>query len=115
MRLETGYIAMDAHRNRSKGIKLASLQPRNQTTPSQKGWSVQIGAFQSRVATKAALKTAKSLLPVALRYSDEKVVPLRTANSRWVYRARLSGYSRTDAEKTCTHFKDCMTISPNAQ
>ncbi len=114
-RIETGNIAMGAHNNRSRNIQIASTQPRNAVTPRKEGWSVQIGAFQSRVATEAALKTAKSLLPQALRYGDENVVPLRTANSKWVYRARLSGYSRTDAEQACTHFKDCMTISPNAQ
>ncbi len=115
-RIETGYIAMDAHSNRSRGVQLASVQSRTAgSIPRKEGWSVQIGAFQSRVATEAALKTAKSLLPQDLRYGDEKVVPLRTANSKWVYRARLSGYSRADAEQACTHFKDCMTISPNAQ
>lgn len=114
-RLETGYIAMDAHLNRSKGVQLASTRSNAKVIPQQRGWSIQIGAFQSRVATEAALKTAKSLLPGSLRYADEKVVPLRTANSKWVYRARLTGYTRSDAENACKQFKDCMTISPKAQ
>ena len=68
----------------------------------------------SRETIEAALDTAKSLLPQNLRHGQVKVVPLRAAQSEWVFRARLDGYSKSEAEAACRHFRDCITISPKA-
>ncbi|MAM35523.1 MAG: D-alanyl-D-alanine carboxypeptidase [Micavibrio sp.] len=136
-RMATGYIAMDAvlredgnnstmpasmkslgtiARSPQSGanIKLASASASAPITNRGESWAIQIGAFQSRVATEAALDTAKSLLPQNLRHGQVKVVPLRAAQSEWVFRARLDGYSKSEAEAACRHFRDCITISPKA-
>ena len=107
-RLEAAYIAQQAHTS-DDSFDVASL---TQDQGVSRNWSIQIGAFQSRVATDAALKTAQSLLPSDLRYGRTIVSPLKTSNAQWVYRARINGYSRTDAERACKHFRDCLAIAP---
>lgn len=74
-------------------------------------WSVQIGAFTSRVATDQILTTALQSLPKSLSNSSPKIVPLRTGEGM-IYRARLDGYSRSEASKVCTYLRNCITIAP---
>ncbi len=74
-------------------------------------WSVQIGAFQSRVATDEALRQAKDKLPADLSKASPMTVPLRTA-SGMIYRARLGSLSKDEAEQACKYLRDCMTIAP---
>ncbi len=74
-------------------------------------WSVQIGAYTSRVATDEALRTAKKKLPIKLSKASPMTVPLRTAEGM-IFRARLGGLSQKEALKTCKYFKDCMPIAP---
>lgn len=83
--------------------------------PATSTWSVQVGAFQSRIATDQALYTAmKKLSPDIGQYAQALVVPLRTENASWVFRARLSGFTQQQAAKACMQLKDCMLISPQA-
>ncbi len=78
-------------------------------------WSVQVGAFQSRVATDQAIYRAIRELPGDLSSrATPLIVPLRTADASWVFRARLSGFTQAEAERACSRLKDCMTISPQA-
>ena len=74
-------------------------------------WSIQIGAFNSRVATDEALKTAITKLPKSLSNAKPMAVPLRTAQGL-IFRARLGGLDRKEAKKACKYFKDCMTVAP---
>lgn len=74
-------------------------------------WSVQIGAFNSRVATDEALKKATKRLPKNLSKATPMAVPLRTAEGL-IFRARLGGLSEKEAKKACKYFKDCMTVAP---
>lgn len=87
-----------------------------QSTPLtyQNGWAVQIGAYQDRVSTDQALYRAISRLPAPLNRGSAMVIPLRTADSTWVFRARIAGYTRDQAIEACKHLKDCLTVSPNA-
>ncbi len=87
-----------------------------QSTPLtyQNGWAVQIGAYQDRVSTDQALYRAISRLPAPLNRGNAMVIPLRTADSTWVFRARIAGYTRDQAIEACKHLKDCLTVSPNA-
>lgn len=74
-------------------------------------WSVQIGAYTSRVATDEALRKAKKKLPKQLSKAGSLAVPLRTAEGL-IFRARLSGFSESEARKACKYFKDCMPVAP---
>lgn len=74
-------------------------------------WSVQIGAYNSRVATDEALRAAKKKLPKNLSKANSLAVPLRTAEGL-IFRARLGGLNEAEARKACKYFKDCMPVAP---
>lgn len=80
----------------------------------QKTWSIQIGAYQSRVVTDQALYQAVKKLPAHLSNAQSLIVPLRTSDAQWVFRARLSGFNREQAAEACRYFTNCITISPQA-
>lgn len=94
------------------------LQQVNLPAPSadtnSKGWAIQIGAYQTRLATDQAIHRAQQKLPTNLRKNQSVVVPLRTADASWMFRARLAGYTKSEADAACSYFKDCLLISPQA-
>ena len=121
LRFDTGFMALNAHKNigsnHAPKIKTLGTAPSKTVQTITKKvddqlWGVQIGAFNSRIATETAIKTAKRLLPPALRYSQNTISPLIAANSQHIYRARLTGYTKNDAEKVCSYFEECMVIAP---
>lgn len=77
-------------------------------------WSVQIGAYNSRVATDRALRKAQARLPKELSSAKPVAVPLKTSEGI-VFRARLAGLNKKDAERACTYFKDCLAIAPRTE
>lgn len=89
----------------------------NSTAPSigQDTWAVQIGAFQDRVSTDQAIYRALKRLPAPLNKGTPVVVPLRTSNASWVFRARIGGYTRSQATEACKHLSDCLPVAPNAK
>ena len=78
------------------------------------GWSVQIGAYQDRISTDQAIYKAVESLPVTLRHVNPVVIPLRTGEAKWIFRARLSGYTKTQAYNACRVLQNCLVISPTA-
>lgn len=110
-RLETGMLAMAVHKS--------SLNPRparasfSSGTKTDKNWAVQIGAYNSRVATDDALRRAAQSLPAALKQARPLVVPLRTGKEL-LFRARLSGFDQAEAVSACRYLRDCITIPPRA-
>lgn len=77
-------------------------------------WAVQIGAYQDRVSTDQVLYRAIKKLPAPLNKGNPVVVPIRTSDARWVFRARIGGYTRAEAIKACQHLADCHPVAPNA-
>lgn len=76
-------------------------------------WAIQIGAYQSRATTDQALYKAQQMLPSSLASKAQAIiVPMRAADATWVFRARLSGFTRDEALQACGYFKDCMTVAP---
>ena len=116
LRFDTGFMALKAHQGLVKKEYKQLKTPQKINTPSTtKNWGIQIGAFNSHVATETAVTTARRLLPEPLRYAGNDVSPLVGAKSQRIYRARLTGYSKTDAHKACAYFQDCMVVSPTAK
>lgn len=74
-------------------------------------WSVQIGAYTSRVATDDALRTASAKLPSALAHASPIVVPLKTTEGI-LFRARLGNFTQAEATQACLYFRDCITVAP---
>jgi D-alanyl-D-alanine carboxypeptidase len=77
-------------------------------------WSIQIGAFKSRVDTDEALNKARKKLPKDLMKASPMAVPIRTKEGL-VFRARLGGLNQNEAQDACNYFSECLTIAPVAQ
>ena len=112
-RIETGLLAIAAHKGGTSSqrakIVSASYQPAsvNRKAP----WSVQIGAFKSRAATDKAIQQTLRVLPKRYAKGQPMIAPLRTANG-WLFRGRLSGYSKEEALSACNHLHDCLPVAP---
>jgi D-alanyl-D-alanine carboxypeptidase len=75
-------------------------------------WAIQVGAFNSRVATDEALRMAVQKLPASeFKHIAPVSVPLRTADGM-IFRARLAGMTQGEAFRACTYFSDCMPVAP---
>ncbi|PZO87885.1 MAG: D-alanyl-D-alanine carboxypeptidase [Micavibrio aeruginosavorus] len=74
-------------------------------------WSVQIGAYNSRVATDDALRLAHRKLPEDLTHASPVVVPLKTSEGL-LFRARLGNLTQAQATEACRHFRDCLPVAP---
>lgn len=114
-RIETGLMAIAAHKTkpaRTPEYKLASYSPQNAMPPAADNpWSVQIGAFSSRAATDRILHDAMQRLPRSYAQARPIIAPLKTANG-WVFRARLTGLSRSEALAACNYLRDCLPVAP---
>lgn len=88
------------------------------STPEQaslsEGWSIQVGAYQDRISTDQAIFNAIRKLPSPLNRGRPLVIPLRTANNAWVFRARITGFTYEQAMQACRYLDDCLTLSPMA-
>ncbi len=121
-RLETGMLAMAVHKNRDnpRVIPVSLTTPPETPAPllapglPDNKWAVQIGAFNSRVATDDALRRAQQSLPAELTNAQARVVPMRAGNNLH-FRARLTGFSKDEARAACRYIRDCMTIAPQAR
>lgn len=84
--------------------------------PNNRQWQVQIGAYTDQPSARDSLAQTISILPSSLRNVSPLVIPLRTADARWIYRGRLKGYSQQEALAACEHLKsqlkDCLPIAP---
>lgn len=114
-RIETGLMAIAAHERgqgkRSPKAKIIPVSQRPVYIMSGAPWSVQIGAFTSRAATdKAIQKTLKSL-PRAYAIGQPMIAPLKTAEG-WLFRARLTGYTKDEALAACNYIRDCLPVAP---
>ncbi len=74
-------------------------------------WSIQIGAYASRVATDDALRTAHTRLPASLTHATKIVAPLETS-AGYLFRARLGGLTKDQAVSACQYFRDCLPVAP---
>jgi D-alanyl-D-alanine carboxypeptidase len=75
-------------------------------------WAIQIGAYQDRSTTDQALYNAQKALPSHLAKAQPVIVPIRSSDATWMFRARLAGFTRDEALQACGYFRDCMTVAP---
>jgi hypothetical protein len=80
-----------------------------------RNWSVQVGAFGTQAQASQAAGAARSHVPGA----QAEVAGVRQGRNGRVYRARLTGLSRTDAMEACHKLSrgsgNCMVVSPDAR
>ncbi len=116
-RIETGLLAISALKGETlpKGLTEPQNTPKTPKALRREAafapWSIQIGAFLSRAATDTALNTTIDKLPPQYRLASRTIAPLKT-NEGWLYRARLSGYSKTEAFKACSYIDECIPVAP---
>lgn len=114
-RLETGLMAIAAVKHEPYVPSTESESDVSDDIPEADApWAIQIGAFSSRVQTDKAIRAAMQALPSTLAAPARPViVPLKTADG-WVFRGRLSGYTKDQAASACSRLRDCLTVSPDA-
>lgn len=105
-------IVLDPARNLAapSQIQQAALTPQQSVSPSDL-WSIQIGAYTSRVATDDALRRARSKLPEQLSHASPIVVPLKTGEGV-LFRGRLGNLTQAQATEACRYFRDCLPVAP---
>lgn len=75
-------------------------------------WSIQVGAFASRDAGLAALRSTRGQLPPALIANGQYVIAPLVTSRGMIYRARLSGLSRDQATQACRILKEnCLVLA----
>ncbi|MCB1651684.1 MAG: D-alanyl-D-alanine carboxypeptidase [Alphaproteobacteria bacterium] len=127
-RIETGLMAIAAHKGEQLAVRKAAFQasapPQNKPVllayappPSarlsynKRPWSIQIGAFQSRVATDRAIHKALTRLPSPYSQAQPLIAPMK-AGENWLFRARLTGYTKEEALAACNYLSDCLPVAP---
>lgn len=99
----------------SLNVRLDEGKSKAATAPSMSAgqWGIQIGAFTSKGMSDQALAGALKKLPQAVGAGAKpQVVPLRLTEQSWIYRARLTGFTRDKAYAACAYFTDCVPIAP---
>jgi len=114
-RLETGLMAIAAVKDEPFTPTIRSNTTIvNDIPDADRPWAIQIGAFTSRVQTDKAIRAAINVLPSSLTTTAQPViVPLKTADG-WMFRGRLSGYTKEQAASACARLRECLTVSPDA-
>lgn len=79
---------------------------------SDQPWSVQIGAFTSRAATDEAIQKTLKSLPSPYSNAQAIIAPLKTADG-WLFRGRLTGFTKTEALAACNYISDCLPVAPS--
>ncbi|MCB1532042.1 MAG: D-alanyl-D-alanine carboxypeptidase [Alphaproteobacteria bacterium] len=112
-RIETGLMAINAQKGQPQTQTIASARPvlANYSASAPRAWAVQIGAFTSRAATDQALRDTAKILPQQYASANPIIAPLKTKNG-WLFRGRLSGFTKEEAFQACTHLKECMPVAP---
>jgi D-alanyl-D-alanine carboxypeptidase len=72
-------------------------------------YGIQVGAYAQYKGAQRAASYATQTLPKLLADARVVIDPQKNANST-IYRARVIGLSKTDAESACRQLKDCMVV-----
>lgn len=72
-------------------------------------WSIQLGAFKTKSKTMDVIEKSKKRLPVSLIRETHSLAPVKT-RSGTVYRARLTGFTESQAREACGYFTDCLAV-----
>lgn len=121
-RIETGLMAIAAHTGEPQQqlAMLTEADKKARVVPvaysavdvnTNAPWSVQIGAFTSRVATDKAIQNTLKSLPAPYSSGQPMIAPLKTAEG-WLFRARLTGFTKEEALKACNYIRDCLPVAP---
>lgn len=81
-------------------------------------WGIQVGAFHRFRHAESAVSRARAIAPRFLNTSRTIIAPYRHRQG-FIYRARLTGITKKDAEKACAVLESknvsCITVPPSSQ
>lgn len=115
-RIETGLMAIAAHTQPAAGDpsdspRIVSAKYKPVSVSATKPWSIQIGAFKSRAASDRAIRLVLDGLPPPYDRAQPVVAPLKTTDG-WLFRGRLTGYTKDEALSVCNMVRDCLPVAP---
>jgi cell division protein FtsN len=76
-------------------------------------WSVQVGAFRSASQAMDATVKARSGAGGTLSGAQQKITSVSLQNGK-LYRARLTGLSRSSASAACSKIRNCLIVPPGS-
>jgi len=83
-----------------------------------RNWAIQVGAFGTEAQANQAADAAQSHAP-SLSHARAEIAGVKQQRGGKVYRARLTGLSRGDAQLACQRLSlgrsDCLVVSPDAR
>jgi len=93
------------------------VSPASASTISTGNYAVQIGAYRKRALAERQLQTVKQLQQAASLRWAAPIVSVRNSGGRPIYRARLAGLAKHDADRACKRLKakrvDCFVVIDN--
>ena len=100
-----------------RAMPAVTARPPVRAKPGQAGrWSIQVGAFRRFAQAHLAVTRAARLAPLQLRAAAISISSV-AAQSGTLYRARLTGLSRTAAEGACRRLigreMECVAVPPS--
>ncbi len=94
----------------AQAAPVQAAPPVQESSTASGNWAIQLGAYASHAAGEQALQIAKAALQGVVNGVDS-IAPLMTPQGM-IYRARLSGLSRSGATQACRILKgNCMILS----
>lgn len=114
-RFMTGLVAATAHTGTQKTLPF--ITELNDTPPKRVSvyggdWSIQVGAYTSRLASENAIQKAKIELANAdIGPLTGRIVPARRSDGV-LFRARLTGLDERAANNACARLADCLIVPP---
>lgn len=83
-----------------------------------RNWAIQVGAFGTQAQANQAADAAQSHAP-SLSHARAEIAGVAQQRGGKIYRARLTGLSRGDAQQACERLShgrsDCLVVSPDAR
>ena len=79
-------------------------------------WQIQVGAYHEKKLANVYAQKVYNALPSSMQDGTEYLVSMRRGNKKNIYRARIKGLSREEAEWACQELKkqslECLPIRP---
>ncbi len=121
-RAGTDCFELQVEKDASPGLTLGKVQvARAAASPSaaQRAlgqWGVQVGAYPQHTSAYMTAKKAVEMAPASLDQGVIKVTPLNSGKNQPLYRGRVLGISKHQAERACVQLKArqmaCMVLRP---
>lgn len=103
-----------APRDQSVGL---APQPSTVARGTPDEWGVQVGAYPQHAAAYKVAQQAVRIAPRSLNEGVIKVIPVKSGQNRPLYRGRVVGISKNEAERACRQLKArrmaCMVLRPD--